>query len=180
MSRNATSNFDDAWAVACELGRFRASDLMLRVGIGTTSANHFIRHWLRDGLIVIAETNAQGRVLSVVNPAEPGNQAAFRETPCGNIWRSMRMLREFSALDLAAHSTTPNVSVSADDAERFCQPLLRAGYLRVIKKPGARLGGGGAVYRLIRNTGPLPPKEQRVRAIYDENLDQFVVARGAK
>lgn len=89
-----------------------------------------------------------------------------------NIWRSMRMMAEFSPLDLAAHSSTDTVEVSEATVRSYCTHLLRAGYLRVLVKavPGKRQ----ARYRLIKNTGPLPPKIQRVKQVFDPNLNQVV------
>lgn len=89
-----------------------------------------------------------------------------------NIWRSMRMMSEFSPRDIAAHSTTDNVQVSEDTVRTYCTMLLRAGYLRVLVKaiPSKRQ----ARYRLIKNTGPLPPKIQRVKQVFDPNLNQVV------
>ncbi|MDP2064178.1 MAG: hypothetical protein Q8Q63_03405 [Phaeovulum sp.] len=35
-----------------------------------------------------------------------------------------------------------------------------------------------AIYRLIRNTGPRPPRERRVRAVWDDNLGELVLLNG--
>lgn len=85
-----------------------------------------------------------------------------------NMWRSMRMLSQFSYRDIAAHSTTDVVSVSEATAQAYCGMLLRCGYLRVLQK--ADTSGRIAIYRLIRNSGPLPPMIQRIKVVYDPNL----------
>lgn len=93
------------------------------------------------------------------------------------MWRSMRMMPEFSPRDLAAHSTTPDVGVSESTAKTYCSVLLAAGYLRVVR-PAKR--GRLAVYRLIRNSGPKPPMIQRVKRVYDPNTSEiWAVETGA-
>ena len=85
-----------------------------------------------------------------------------------NIWRSMRMLAKFTALDLAAHSTTETVSVTENTAQSYCTMLLATGYLRVVQKANPA-AGKKAIYRLIRNDGPKPPMIQRVKQVFDPN-----------
>lgn len=84
------------------------------------------------------------------------------------MWNSMRGLVEFSPRDISAHSTTPDVRVTEWTAKSYCSMLLRAGYLRVLKKaePAA---GRQAIYRLIRNSGPKPPQIQRIKQVFDPN-----------
>lgn len=95
-----------------------------------------------------------------------------------NMWRSMRMIKEFTALDLAIHSTTDVVGVTEATAKSYCSMLLRAGYLRVRQKavPGKR----PAVYQFVRNTGPKPPQIQRVKQVFDPNLQQVTYAPGGQ
>lgn len=84
-----------------------------------------------------------------------------------NMWRTMRMMREFTPRDIASHATTDTVAVSEGTAKQYCAKLLGAGYLRVVQKavPNKRQ----ASYRLIRNSGPKAPQIQRVRVVFDPN-----------
>lgn len=93
------------------------------------------------------------------------------QTVVGNCWQIARRLKTFSPVDMAAHATTDRLAVSADEARDYCRLLLRGGYVRVAVKaiPGKR----EAVYRLVRDTGPLPPVERRVRAIVDQNDREY-------
>lgn len=84
------------------------------------------------------------------------------------LWRAMKMIGSFTALDLAA--ATGAAELQCRD---YCQHLARAGYLQAQyehPKPSR--------YRLIpaKNTGPLPPQIQRTKAVYDPNLRQIVWA----
>lgn len=87
-----------------------------------------------------------------------------------NMWRSMRMLKQFTPHDLALHSNTGTVSVTEMTARSYCSMLLKAGYLRVLQKavPGKRQ----ATYQFIRDTGPKAPQIQRVKQVFDPNLNE--------
>lgn len=94
------------------------------------------------------------------------------------MWRTMRLIGEFSAIELAAHASTEQVPVLASTAERYLGHLCHAGYL-VLVSPARKLGSGWhqpARYRLApgKYTGPRPPMIQRSKAVYDPNLDQVV------
>ena len=84
-----------------------------------------------------------------------------------NMWRTMRMLPQFSPRDLAAHATTETVNVSETTAKAYCTSLLQAEYLRVVRQ--ARPPKTQAVYKLINNTGPYPPQIQRRQHLFDPN-----------
>lgn len=93
------------------------------------------------------------------------------------MWRTLRMLREFTAVDLAVQASTEEAPVSTETAKEYCHFLALAGYLAVVL-PGKGVGKGGVLtrYRFVptRNTGPLPPMIQRVKAVYDPNLKAVV------
>ncbi len=87
-----------------------------------------------------------------------------------NLWRSMRMLKVFTPQDLALHSTNETVEVSAETARLYCGILLKAQYLRVLRK--AVPGKHQAQYRFIRDTGPQSPQVQRVKQVFDPNIQE--------
>tara|TARA_R110002049_G_scaffold73362_2_gene189749 strand:+ start:11659 stop:12270 length:612 start_codon:yes stop_codon:yes gene_type:complete len=84
-----------------------------------------------------------------------------------NMWRTMRMIGEFSPRDIAVHATTDIVSVTDTTAKAYCTKLLKAGFLKVVSK--AKPPTKQAVYRLVRNTGPKPPIIQRTQQVFDPN-----------
>lgn len=94
-----------------------------------------------------------------------------------NMWRAMRMMKQFTPLDLSTHSTTDSVSVAETTAKCYCTMLLKAGYLRVIEKANP-FQARQATYRLVRNTGPFPPQVQRVKQVFDPNLNKVTYAPG--
>lgn len=98
-----------------------------------------------------------------------------------NLWRSMRMLKKFTAIELAAHSTTDTVQVSENTAQSYCSTLFATGFLVVVQKANPQMDRR-AIYRLVRDDGPKPPMIQRIKAVYDPNTGkvyQKVVGNGA-
>jgi len=163
-----------AWSAACRLVEFDRRALAEAAQLGIDTAGTWIRRWLKLGKIEAlgkqGGTTERYRVIGETRQAPAPDPV--RQSPAGNMWRAMRAFRApFTAVDIAAHSSTEDVAVGLDDARAFCQMLVRAGYLRVLRTavPGKR----EAIYRLVRDTGPRPPRERRVRAIWDPNLDEF-------
>jgi hypothetical protein len=85
----------------------------------------------------------------------------------------MRILSEFTILDLAVNSSTEEHNVSANDAKEYCRFMCNAGYL-AMPRPGK--SGQPAVYRFLptRYPGPKPPQIQRVKQVYDPNSRKVV------
>lgn len=99
------------------------------------------------------------------------------------MWRSMRIIGEFSCRELAAHASTSGVKVSEDTANSYIRALKLADYLVVVaeaKPRGIGVGRSLARYRLApgRYTGPRPPMIQRTKAVYDPNLGEVVWQEG--
>jgi hypothetical protein len=93
------------------------------------------------------------------------------------MWRTMKMLREFTPLDLSVNASTEAAQVKLSTAKDYCHFLQQAGYLAAIRKgKGTGRGGQQTLYRFIpaRNTGPHPPMVQRVKQVYDPNLCEVV------
>lgn len=84
----------------------------------------------------------------------------------GKVWSAMRMLRSFSAGDVAAVVEI----TSRESVRRYANFLVRAGFLRVTRHGLGRCPP--ASYQLIRDTGPLPPGlYKRHTVLYDFNTD---------
>lgn len=182
MSQGRTSQEElhAAFLAVLERDEFTAEDITRACGVSASVAARYVRNWKRTGVAELARTEGYRRYFRIA-PHARTDEALGRirdelidgptESEHGNMWRSMRMLMEFTPIDVAAHSSTDKTSVSEIVASAYCRLLVAAGYLRVVRKavPGKRT----ATYRLIRNTGPRPPRERRVRAVYDENLGEF-------
>ena len=85
-----------------------------------------------------------------------------------NMWRTMRGSPTFTAAYVADVSSCGGVTVSEFTAQSYCTMLLATGYLKVEEKANPLIGKK-AIYRLIRNDGPMPPMIQRVKQVFDPN-----------
>lgn len=94
-----------------------------------------------------------------------------------NMWRAMRIMREFTPRDLSAHCTTPDVIVSELTARKYCGQLLDHGYLRVLQKGRQN---HPARYRFVEDTGPEAPMIRLVPRLYDPNRKALVEPVSAK
>lgn len=90
-----------------------------------------------------------------------------------NMWQSMRLTPRFTANDIAELSSNDLIDVSLRTVKDYIKHLLAAGYLRVVQKAnGAK--SQQAVYRLIRNTGPKAPMIQKIKRVFDQNLNKVM------
>ena len=80
------------------------------------------------------------------------------------IWRSMRILRRFTAPDLCATAEAGRWNV-----QQYMLALARAGYLRIAVPRKCGVRAGHAIYALARDTGPNPPRIHRDGTVYDPN-----------
>ncbi|MBC7168710.1 hypothetical protein [Phenylobacterium sp.] len=93
------------------------------------------------------------------------------------MWRSMRMLRQWTVRDLTLAASTDEVAVTEATVQTYVWALVKAGYLTVLRpgKPGHKPGTGTkALYALKLNTGPLAPQIQRTSFLFDPNTKKGV------
>ena len=81
-----------------------------------------------------------------------------------HLWNGARTLPRFTADELRRHSPVGD-RITDDELRSFINLLLRARYAKIARKRR----DADTTYRLIRNSGPLPPVEVRVRAVWDQN-----------
>jgi len=101
---------------------------------------------------------------------DPVMQGRNRE----QMWQTMWILKEFNARDLAVAAATKDVPVSDNTAKDYIYNLHKAGYL--IQTQAAKNSGGLARYRALpsMHTGPKPPMVQRIKQVFDPNINQVV------
>jgi len=180
---------EPVWAEALKMETFTRKALTEAAGVRYDQVKDFMRKLEANGIIAPVDIEGRQRsVYRIVNrdafdhgapTSKPVVQPfARRETLRGNMWTAMRGLPTFSPQDIAVHAATEETAVTVADAAAYCRLLSRAGYLRSIRKavPGKR----EAVYRLIKNTGPRPPRERRVTGVFDDNLAAFVALPGVE
>lgn len=87
------------------------------------------------------------------------------------MWRAMKVRKVFDAEQLARDATQGAVTCTLATAKSYVSKLATAGYLRIEVKasPGGRL----ARYRLMKDTGPLPPAITRAKVVFDRNTGEL-------
>lgn len=184
-SRDYEAQSEATWAAACRMKRFCQYELAAEAKINVRRAAALIKGWIRAGLAVDVGKGERRRtyyqLTAKARPETlPANLIMPPKAPSTEevMWRTIRMQRSFSPRDVAALSTTPEVTVTEEEAHRYLQVLLRGGYLRVVK-PAKVIRVKGvilrevAIYRLVKNTGPIPPTERRVTGVWDGNSASF-------
>lgn len=190
MGRRKTDQGGDhqsaTWAQIRAQKTFTVRSINDEVGAHRTTVFDYIRRLIAGGYVEIEkEVNGAAHFILVrdagVHPPRLRRDGTPVQQGSGtqNIWRSMRMLKTFTPADLVIHSTTDTVEVQLATAKKYCAMLLKAGYLRVLEKavPG---GKRQARYRLIRDSGPLPPQIQSVKQVYDQNLRRVMYTPEAR
>ena len=192
----AGPGYQDFWRIMLKIGvghKFTIKNIWLKV----EGANHGTKSTIRDYLNRLVK----GGYVQKIAPTEKGvgQPVHYRllkggleaprirkdgsEVTMGRnreqMWRTMKMGDTFSAADLAINASTADVSVKETDAKDYIKHLHRAGYLAVTKK--AKPGCNQARYRLIpsKNTGPQPPQIQRIKQVFDPNLNEVVWREGS-
>lgn len=165
-----------AWAHAVRLDAFGYSEISRAMKIGHDAATRIVRSWAADGVLEPVQTGHRLRKLWRVRPGRRPVLPAPTRSAEQNMWTAMRGLQSFTPTDIAAHASTAAVAVESGVAAAYARALTAAGYLRVARKAAA--GGREAIYRLVRNSGPRPPVERRVRAVVDGNTSAITLIAG--
>lgn len=178
---------EEQHAQSLPMGRFDLDRIERATRIEPATIFSYLRSLQKAGFIAVVEPATAQRKQVYALARDNGCEAPRIDKQgrpvtqgMGNeqMWRTLRLIGEFGALELAAHASTERVPVLAQTAERYLGHLYRAGYL-VLVCPARKLGSGGyqpARYRLApgKYSGPRPPMIQRSKAVYDPNLDQVV------
>ncbi|ANT39883.1 Phage protein [Rhodovulum sp. P5] len=163
---------DGVWACLRMLRTATVGEIVRETDINRKTVADYLHRLLAGGYVTVEGTPARYTLIRDAGHHAPRLRADGSAVTQGagtrNMWRSMNMMGEFSALDLAVHSTAGDVTVTEATAKSYCTALLKAGYLRVVQK--ARPGVRPAIYRLVRKTGPRAPQIQRVKQVWDPNL----------
>jgi hypothetical protein len=83
-----------------------------------------------------------------------------------NMWRTMRVVGDFTAQELAIKASTPDCIIKVATAVDYAAHLCYAGYLRKRKNR--------YLFLQANYTGPKPPMIQRVKRVWDQNLKKVM------
>lgn len=165
-------NRQQIWNAARELGVFTVKELRQKSGLtGNELARKYVYGWEAAGYVEkIGENPISYSLLDRTIAVAPAVNLAGQKIRSSQIyeqmWRVMRIIKEFSAIDLAVASSTEECSVSEEDARAWLKILAVAGYVR---KSGKR-------YRFVESKfkGPAYPIMQRLIKVTDGNTGECV------
>ncbi len=176
-----------AWArCVAPGGIFTSFDIAQAGNVAEATARDWIAAWRADGLLRDLGRGPKRRVLWQLDPEAAAQRAAkptgvprpadAEASAFGNLWRAMRRCPTFTPTDIMALANAGGVEVDPATAGAYCRLLYRAGYLKRTSK--GKRGISEPRFRLIRNTGPLPPRPRHLPALFDENLERITYALG--
>lgn len=176
---------DHVWAAVRSLRKFTQKEVCFEVSkdrnvdVNKDTVKYLIKGLLNGGYIEIIgekKTHASNRPENIYELKNDCGVHAPKITRAGkplilgksqeNMWRSMRILQQFTSRELAATSTTDDVKVSEPHARKYATDLHKAKYLRIMQNANNRM----TVYKLIRNTGPKSPSVQQDGTVVDRNV----------
>lgn len=93
-----------------------------------------------------------------------------------NMWRSMRIMKQFTAKQLAVSASTQSCLIKESTAKAYIKHLHNAGFLYVSQGNGPQ--PRSYILRALSNSGPKPPMVTRTHVVYDQNKKQIIHAEG--
>lgn len=96
-------------------------------------------------------------------PGQRKHRALSESDDRGRMWKSMRMLREFTPPDVEATAEASKANV-----RKYIKGLATHGYLQ-LQRAATGQPGGHAIWRLVKNTGPVAPRLSK-DGLYDANV----------
>ena len=91
------------------------------------------------------------------------------------VWRTLRMMGELDAGVLYSHVNAAGIDLAISTIKSYITALKRAGYL-VVTHPSTPNRMERFCLKAGMNTGPRPPQVQRVKTVYDPNLNKVMFA----
>lgn len=184
--------YEAAWAAMRELKLFTRADLVIHIAknkswsVNDSTVKDYIYRLNKGGYLEVANVDKKGgarrlytyKLIRDVGVNAPRLQRDGSVSTMGmgrlNLWRSMKILKEFDYRELSATATNELVTVKEIEAKDYVFHLEKAGYLKKVKP--ANNAGSLARYCLIPSkfTGPKAPQIQRVKQVYDPNLQQVM------
>lgn len=176
------STREKLWRAMRELKRFRVSDLARRAGVDRSKFNvgDYLRGFVNAGIVAVEKSRRRNEASTYTLVQDRGVDAPrvrrdgtmIAEPAQEVMWRGMKILREFTPLDLAAHATMGGIAIKRSTAIKYCQWLARGGYLKALGGPCEN-----HCYRLVLDTGRKAPRILHVKQLLDANTGKIMAAQ---
>lgn len=168
----------EIWTYLKSHPRVTRSDILAACGVSEHRTDRFLRRLKRAGILRFDGREGSHSFLTVFRTGDVLARAAEkRQTPEAAIWQAMRTLTVFTVDDLSV-ALALRADITRDAIRKYALMLARSKYLATVQR-GSRTGSAER-WRLIRDTGPLPPKRKRMAVVIDANEDRIVYARGER
>lgn len=172
------------WEVMLGLKNFCARDLVLETRYHMSTIDSYLTGLTAAGHITVKkDAGPASRWIYTIDPEtaplEPprvrqDGTAVTQGQGRKNIWRTMKILKEFSSAEVAAFASTPTVTVAEGEVATYLTWMVKAGFISVLE-PGKTTGGRTRYrFNFDRYTGPKPPQIQRIDQVYDPNTGKVV------
>lgn len=167
------------WRYMIKHPKFRYQDVVNVAAVSRNAVDNFAAKLRRLNLIKRVAREGKEQFFTVMDDkaadAFAANQRGKKE---GVMWTAMRSLKTFTAPEILLAIGDARGDISEKVVCAYCSLLLKADYLAVIQR--ARPGIHPARYRLINDTGPMPPYQRTLQVVVDGNEDRAVFAAGAR
>ncbi len=190
IKHHHTTHRDAIWTAIRDLHEFSVSEIEDKTRINHSSIKAYILGLTKAGYLKRTEHHHRAKIDNrfVANRwqlVKDTGEDAPRVTRDGkhitqglsreNMWRAMRILRDFSVKDLAAQASNDDIIIKHADARTYIKYLHKADYL-VIVTPANSDDKSQTRYRMpaSRYTGPRPPMIQRTKQVFDPNTGKVV------
>ncbi|WP_142850830.1 hypothetical protein [Telmatospirillum sp. J64-1] len=187
MTGQTLRGIDAYWSIILDLhktqGGFTLTEVEMRTNALRATVGDYIRRLVKAGYLEVAASDGgetgQAKVYVLAKPQSeaprPRRDGTLAEQGRAReqMWRTARIIKEFTYRDLAIQASTEECPVAPIDAQDYCKHLAKAGYLAVRQEARP---GHLAIYRFLatRYTGPKAPMVQRVKSVFDPNLNKVM------
>lgn len=167
------------WAYLSKNEHVTHQDLKALFDVSDWERTNYLSKLKRLGILHDCARRGSTRVFTVLDQKAASNFAASRRnTLWGALWTVMRISGAFTQDDLIIAASSTRKDITPEKVRKYCAMLLRAGYLAVISK--AKVGSNPARYRLVKDTGPLPPVIRNLECLVDPNEERAVYVQGGR
>ena len=185
---------DRMWAAMRKLQRFSTTQVLAQVGTGPAPLKLDRVQGYMEGLrkagylreVQAVTRGARGRLQAAVYELVPGmvkgaapwvnDEGRVIEGPVITtaMWRAMKIRRVFNAEQIADDASQFGFTCSASTALKYLKALAAVGYL--VKGSSSRQG----LFKLVKDTGPLPPAITRTKCVFDRNTGAVLPTQTAQ
>lgn len=190
LSALVPRGYEAYWEIVKELDRagpWTPSDVCARTNTAAAAAD-YVRRLAKSAYVVKVDERpgpiTPQPVYRLTSRPAPAPRLRRDGSVCpptaqDQMWRAMRELKDFTALELAVKASTDEVRVPVASAKSYIKLLRHAGYFAV-RDPGAPGRPALLALRPTMDTGPRAPRVMRTKLVWDANRQEVVGASPAR